>query len=379
MKTLSTFLLLFISSIAFTQVLDMNGFPAGPVNVNGAIQYQDQMASAALPQYDSIRPITELNTAVAEAYPWISSDGLRLYFTRDNQFMFSERPTVYSNFNPPTNIAIPNPASPGCWLSEDELNFYFINSVATIAHWSRPTLADPFVAGPTVAIGGSPNYSLMAGVSFSPAMDELYLFGVSLGSNYIARFTGSGNTFTFDNQFTFGINPSVGQLSKDGLQLFVGRILTTHGTIGGLNRPTLANSFTTWVTMDSVLNDFSVYNTHPTASANNEYMVIVRNVTNLWADNELYIAKQNINTSIKENNEINCKVYPVPATDYISFTLESNKKVSLNITNSLGQLVFNSEFTSTHINLNIETLPVGIYNYVLSTEGKSSRGKFIKN
>src|ERR1700740_2129980 len=77
-------------------------------------------------QFDSIRPLGELNTQYADAYPWISADGLRLYYTDggNNQIMYTERSNINSYFNAPTVAPLTFAGAISCWLTQNELTMY---------------------------------------------------------------------------------------------------------------------------------------------------------------------------------------------------------------------------------------------------------------
>ena len=63
--------------------------------------------------YRNVRPLTELNDPKeADAYPCISADGLRLYFTKcvdeNNELMFAQRVNTSANFSTVTNSYLLN-------------------------------------------------------------------------------------------------------------------------------------------------------------------------------------------------------------------------------------------------------------------------------
>ena len=78
--------------------------------------------------YDTLRPLDELNdNLAADAYPWLSPDALRLYFTygggSSNQIMQTERITTSNYFSGPVPVTLPVSIL-SIWLSNDELDFY---------------------------------------------------------------------------------------------------------------------------------------------------------------------------------------------------------------------------------------------------------------
>ncbi|MBS4029566.1 MAG: T9SS type A sorting domain-containing protein [Ignavibacteriales bacterium] len=78
-------------------------------------------------QFTSIVALSEINvTGKGDAFPWISPNGLRLYYTRDTALGFATRPTVNDTFGNLQSVALDFSGrilSP--WLSDDELHLYF--------------------------------------------------------------------------------------------------------------------------------------------------------------------------------------------------------------------------------------------------------------
>ena len=61
---------------------------------------------------------------------------------------------------------------------------------------------------------------------------------------------------------------------------------------------------------------------------------------------------------VTENNDINLKLYPNPATDYFCLSGETNN-TELSIFNSIGQKVISEQWYKDEVN--IELLPAGLY------------------
>ena len=82
--------------------------------------------------FDSIRALSEINsTDTADAYPCISPDALRLYFTKGNdQFdslYVSSRQSTNDPFGTPEllHISFPKDRNFSCWLTNDEKELFF--------------------------------------------------------------------------------------------------------------------------------------------------------------------------------------------------------------------------------------------------------------
>ncbi|MBI5020342.1 MAG: T9SS type A sorting domain-containing protein [Ignavibacteriales bacterium] len=135
--------------------------------------------------FDSLRALTEINSLdTADTYPWISPDGLHLYFTKgdgieDDLFM-STRNNLNEPFSTPVLLEVDLITSRkiSCWLSNDELELYFTagESGDSVMHSIRQNPLDPFPA--PVLIPSLSKYGFVAGISL--AGDELYLYNVNI-------------------------------------------------------------------------------------------------------------------------------------------------------------------------------------------------------
>jgi hypothetical protein len=81
------------------------------------------------------------------------------------------------------------------------------------------------------------------------------------------------------------------------------------------------------------------------------------------------------NTSINESN-INFKLYPNPAKDYI--IVLSNNNAEITIYNSFGELILEKVIQTGTTKINIANFCNGIY-FIVSRDDKKLIGKFVKN
>jgi len=134
--------------------------------------------------FDSARALTEINsTDSADAYPWISPDGLRLYFTKgdgiNDDLFVSTRNNLSETFSAPLLLDIDFVASRNisCWLSNDELELYFTTGQSgdSVMYSVRQNPSDMFPA--PVAVPSLSRYGFVSGISI--AGDELYLYKVN--------------------------------------------------------------------------------------------------------------------------------------------------------------------------------------------------------
>lgn len=141
-------------------------------------------------------PVSPLNTGTADAYPWISADGLTLHFASNrsgaqgDDIWRATRPDRASAFGAPQLVAGLN--SPDdeftIALSPDGLRAWLsrvagLSADAEIMQSMRPDVMSPFAAPAAVGVISHPAFD--AGASFCPADGSLYF-----GSD---RSGGSGN------------------------------------------------------------------------------------------------------------------------------------------------------------------------------------------
>lgn len=131
--------------------------------------------------------LTINDTNEADAYPWISADGLRLYYLANDKHMFCQRKTPDEDFGKPSVLNFAeklkqkaaeedNPATVSVWLRQNELELYFVlNNI--IYKCTRKSITDKF-AEPVAYFRFPEKYSdcFLSSLSFTPDMNEFYLF-----------------------------------------------------------------------------------------------------------------------------------------------------------------------------------------------------------
>jgi hypothetical protein len=134
--------------------------------------------------FDSVRSISELNSAdEAEAYPCISPDGLRLYFTKGmvpfDNLMLSVRESTSDLFGPAQLVmhSLLYTEKSSCWLSNDEREIYFMTrgSIYDVRYAIRESSNDSFSL--PKGIPSLNGYHFISGISL--VGDELYLYNSS--------------------------------------------------------------------------------------------------------------------------------------------------------------------------------------------------------
>jgi uncharacterized repeat protein (TIGR02543 family) len=112
-----------------------NGYCSGKESKLAISVIEIELFKGSEVKYDSIRQLNEINSS-DYTYPWISDDGLRLYYTQSHwdresigELYYAERGNVSENFSKFSKLpfySFSNPLS--CWLTNDELNIFYFNS-----------------------------------------------------------------------------------------------------------------------------------------------------------------------------------------------------------------------------------------------------------
>ena len=371
---------------------DVNGAPISNIPVQLGVPYSLTGIMTAY-SYDSVRALTEINNPnFADAYPWISSDGLRLYYTSDsaigNRLAFTQRPDTNSFFITPTILPISVPNVMSCWLTQDELGMYFSDGF-NIYYTQRDSISSPFNTPIHIHLSGI-NSGFISGESLNTAQNQLFVYSDSPPS--ILEFSRSSDTsfnFTGTLSAPSGYSLEVGQLSKDDLTIFFGASVN-GGTIllYQMNRATVTDSFDT-STFQQIqgINDSSiVFAGMPSMSNSLDWVAFVRALSLGWDSNNLFLAHKGIITSVfnPDDKQISSSAFPNPASEqlFIRYKTSSSTPISLSVISSVGTLVYEDVITPSADKITIDTRSMkdGLYIYRLSQEANnhtiSGTGRF---
>jgi len=271
--------------------------------------------------YTDVTPISAINTDVGDSYPWISPDGLRLYYTSGpgsfaNQIYLSQRADANSDFSAPVQLGIGNVTGiVSIWLTDDEKDAYLttVDGKLFFAHRDN-TMAD-FANPAEIALTGF-NFSLFKGPSLNDAQTQMFL---TSGGQIHELVRTSPTSFAYLNTIALEeatANP--GQLSKDELSFFFTATgFDEIGKMGRLVRESVDLPFTgsSYVEVGGV-NDPAYSSLQPSLSANLEWLVFVKNNDGSWTGNDIYIA-HNGNLAITENQANHFTIHPNPANGVV--------------------------------------------------------------
>jgi hypothetical protein len=286
---------------------------------------------------ESIRPLLELNTPDAgESYPFISEDGLRIYYNSGSiatgNIFFSSRPNLASPFSKAQLLSNKFPSgSHSAYLSKDELAIYFVvnNTIYTSKRDSKHTL---FTTISKINLSGD-FFGFISGVSVTPDTKELLVYNTNSSTNRkrILTFKSEGpNNYKLSGHLPIPLEYEAGsgRLSTDGLEFHLSVEKNKTNKLASFKRRSLSKPFEKFNLLECSINDF-FNNIQPSKTLDNRVLVFVRNSSLLWNQNDLYIYEQ---TPLGISDEILfSEPFPNPTEGVINFTLSESVSF-LNVT-----------------------------------------------
>jgi len=325
-------------------------------------------ASESILSNESIRPLDEINTdSLGGGYPYISTDGLRLYFTKSLDVV--ENMNLYSMSRSSINSSFSNrqlvgqnfkSGSMGCWLTNDEFELFFRRS-DTIFHSTRTSITDPFINLTTIDLT---NYKgNIMGISFTPDKHELYFSrNIDSKQSYIFRFlstSSSSYALTDTLKTPLGLIAKVGQLSKDGLKYFVTLKDTTTNIskIYKYIRTSLSENFSNPVLLNTGINNTALTNSQATVTLDENITVWIKNNNGFWGGNVFYMSIKNSTTKISEISNANISIYP-DLSNSILYIKGLTDDAKISIYELSGRLVY---YNTNNNQIDISKFQNGVY------------------
>ncbi len=145
-------------------------------------------------EYTAIRPLEEVNDPnVSDSYPWLSADGLRIYFTKQHgskiTFYVANRTATEGTFGKPVEMGITLPKvnnNMSCYLSSDEKEIYALSG-EVIYYAARKTTKDKFGVPVEIANTGATGY--LSGITLTDDASEMFVYNsVGFRNTQIIRF-----------------------------------------------------------------------------------------------------------------------------------------------------------------------------------------------
>ncbi|MFT5778516.1 MAG: hypothetical protein ACI837_001472 [Crocinitomicaceae bacterium] len=245
---------------------------------------------------DDVRELTELNLPdQTDAYPYLTDDGLRLYFTNNNggsnNIYFTSRPNLTSNFGWRALIDFDLfDGAISCWFTVDELTAYYSTST-DLFYVTRATPASAFGVPIQITLTGG-IASFFGGLSLTPGGEELYIYTGNELSKY-AYVNDTTYAFVAEEVPPVGYEGATGQLSKDGLELCwsLSPIGVDSMYLFQLDRVAIGDDFGNPVMLNNLINASTRMNSQATYAKSANVLIWVRNDDGTWDDNDLFIAQ----------------------------------------------------------------------------------------
>lgn len=346
--------------------------------------------------FEELRPISEINEAnKGDGYPWLSEDGLRLYYNAndplDNRtkiYMSSRKSDGHAFTNPiKLNVNIDGYDNLSPVLSEDELTLSYVVKrnngrlktklfIATREHKTNAFNAPHSVkligqfAGTVISPGFSPDYR------------ELYLFNELNGETSILVFSKEDYLeYHLKEQMEIprGYKVKSGKISADGLKYYIS--LSPKGgypRIYIMKRDDTGSPFGTPILLESQwINDPDIRNHQPYFTNNHSYLVFTRSRENAWYSNDMFVAKL-VDTPAEQKAEEDTftlaefQLYPNPLHDILNIRASSESTYHIRIFDLTGKMIMRYQEASGLTQLSLGKQAAGIYIVVLE-EAKTGK------
>jgi hypothetical protein len=128
--------------------------------------------------YEAPQMLDDLNSdGISESYPWLSHDGLRLYFMKDEKIYLSKRNNendIFSKYEPlEFTVGMELPVL-SIWLDESEKTLWLISD-NIIYRSTRKKKSKPFEL-PTVYTEEFKDFSFISSISFTPDGKDMFVY-----------------------------------------------------------------------------------------------------------------------------------------------------------------------------------------------------------
>lgn len=266
---------------------------------NGFSQEQTEINKELAAKFSTL-----INTSEkCEAYPFLSSDGLRLYFTSDREggfgrIYFCSRNSVSENFNEPKQLSQQLPDGHySATLTADELIIYtaFEGEIYTAKRrslnddFSKPFKIEGLIEGRKYAPSISSDGSEL--IVITDEEDTNYDIAIHYRKNAAGNFIEAGRIYAPGKT---EIDP--GQFSKDGLSFYASYETSSEGDaftqkIIRYKRASLNDNFTISEEMPQL--NSSMRNHQPTMNADETIFIVTNSAKDLWEENELRLINFN--------------------------------------------------------------------------------------
>lgn len=128
--------------------------------------------------YGDVRPLDEINReGYADAYPWLSGDGLRLYYIMDEYIYNTSRLSIEDRFEESEKLNLPENTNEGiasCWLNASETEIYLIKG--SLIYKSSRIDKDANFEIPEIFIDDLKDLDFISGLSFTADLKQMVIY-----------------------------------------------------------------------------------------------------------------------------------------------------------------------------------------------------------
>ena len=328
-----------------------------------------------------LRPLDEINLRdYSDAYPWISDDGLRLYFCGNEKSLnkssiyYSTRSTIDDPFGKPRALTInfQNTDNYAPYLLKDELTLIFSARIpdetrqTSIFLASRKTTSHAFSNSQKIVLHGNIRGEVIS-PSLTPDKQELYLYNEYKNHRAILKLKQTDQyEYQLVNRYVMrkGYHVKSGKLSSDGLKYYLSlQKPASLPSIHVMNRSSIHEDFQEMKSLDhEVLNNPEFRNHQPYFSSDNNFMVFSRSDHNEWSRNNLYIAQQM--DTVRDNSQLNIDitVYPNPTSGIMKISsLSDLSDYTAELFTIDGRKILSSKLSGKLSSFDISKYPAGHY------------------
>lgn len=238
---------------------------------------------------------------VAEAYPWLSADALRLYFTKENQIYMSSRNSRYEDFGKPARVEIDESGSViSTWLTNNELEMYVCFG-RNMKVFHRNSLIEPFMFQNNLDLSGEME-GFISGISFTPDMRTMVIYNSDEGQRLGVFNMTPGGRPELRKIITVPFGEiAVGQLSKDGKWLYLS---VDEDPTFSIYKMDMLEVEAAQPNFARILSLKGLRIGKPTLSYDETYICFNATASNLWQNNEIMVADLNNLSFIQQDSSI---------------------------------------------------------------------------
>jgi hypothetical protein len=238
---------------------------------------------------------------VAEAYPWLSADALRLYFTKENQIYMSNRNSRYEDFGKPARVEIDESGSViSTWLTNNELEMYTCFG-RNIKVFHRNSLNEPFMFQHNLDLSGEME-GFISGISFTPDMRTMVIYNSDEGQRLGVFNMTPGGRPELRKIITVPFGEiAVGQLSKDGKWLYLS---VDEDPTFSIYKMDMMEVEAAQPNFTRILSLKGLRIGKPTLSYDETYICFNATASNLWQNNEIMVCRIDFATHYFSSHQV---------------------------------------------------------------------------